>query len=564
MNMKVVIYQVLPRLFGNVNATNARNGSIIENGCGKMSAFSVKVLDEIRSMGVTHIWFTGVIEHASQTAYDEYGIAADNADVVKGIAGSPYAIRDYYDIDPDIADSVPSRMDEFDALTGRCRAAGLKVLIDFIPNHVARHYHSDCHPQGSVDLGAHDKASSAFDVNNNFYYLPGQLFTPPDGNQDSTRCYYEFPAKATGNDCFTANPSRYDWYETVKLNYGIDYVNGNRCYFNPVPDTWYKMKNILLYWASKHVDGFRCDMAEMVPVEFWQWVIPAVKAAYPDVIFIAEVYNPQRYRDYFHRGKFDYLYDKVGLYDTLRDIICNNRSANDITYCWQALGELQPRMLNFLENHDEQRIASEYFASCPLKARPAFVVASAINTNAVMVYSGQELGERGMNMEGFSGLDGRTTIFDYWSVDSIRDWYNDGKVNEELLSDEQRAIRDFYIKVMRLCNESPAIREGKFFDLMYINPAGEHFNPHRQFAWMRCADEELLLLVANFDSRDVEINIFIPENAFNYFELHNISFSYAQDLLSGEDMPATIGKNSSYSMRVRAHDARIVSFYHRR
>jgi len=560
METKPVIYQVLPRLFGNSKQANIPHGGIEENGSGKMLSFTPKVLAEIRTMGATHVWFTGLIEHASQTAYPQHGIAADHPSVVKGRAGSPYAIRDYYDIDPDLADSVPDRIREFEELVERTHAAGMKVIIDFVPNHVARNYHSDAKPHGTDDLGEHDRKTASFDANNNFYYLPGQVFTPPDGQTGAESCYYEFPARATGNNCFSSNPTANDWYETVKLNYGVDFLGCGERHFEPVPDTWYKMRNILFYWASKKVDGFRCDMAEMVPVEFWRWVISDIKKSYPNITFIAEVYEPHRYWTYFNEGGFDFLYDKVGLYDTLRAIVCGHRSAHDITYCWQSLGELQPRMLNFLENHDEQRVASDFFAVNPLKARPAFVVAAAMNTNPVMIYAGQELGERGMDAEGFSGTDGRTTIFDYWNPDTLRRWYNNGKANDELLTDDEKHLRSFYCRVMRLCNESAAIREGKFFDLMYLNPAGENFNPHRQFAWLRCKSRELLLIVANFDDRDVEISIFIPENAFNYFELHGGAFSSAKDLLTGEKMPPDFVKNSSYSLYIEKFNARIVQF----
>ena len=324
---KFVIYEVIPRLFGNNINTNKWKGNIKENGCGKFNDFTPKALKAIKELGTTHVWYMGVIEHATQTNYSAYGILQDNSSVVKGSAGSPYAIKDYYDVDPDLAENVENRMKEFEALVKRTHKAGMKVIIDFVPNHVARQYHSDAKPKGVIDLGEKDCTDYAFTPTNNFYYLPQQSFNPHFDLQG----YTEYPAKATGNDQFTASPNEHDWYEAVKLNYGVDYMEGHQKHFNPIPDTWEKMRDILLFWASKGIDGFRCDMAEMVPVEFWGWVIPQVKKAFPHVIFIAEIYQPNEYRNYICNGKFDYLYDKVGMYDTLRGIMSHNHSAQGIT-----------------------------------------------------------------------------------------------------------------------------------------------------------------------------------------------------------------------------------------
>ncbi|KAA6333249.1 Cyclomaltodextrin glucanotransferase [termite gut metagenome] len=150
---KIIIYQVFTRLFGNTNTACLCGGSITENGCGKMSDFTVGALREIKKLGITHIWYTGIIEHATQTDYTAYGIAPDHPAIVKGKAGSPYAIKDYYDVDPDLANDVPKRMKEFENLVSRTHRNGLKMIIDFVPNHVSRQYRSDAHPAGIVDLG---------------------------------------------------------------------------------------------------------------------------------------------------------------------------------------------------------------------------------------------------------------------------------------------------------------------------------------------------------------------------------------------------------------------------
>ena len=372
MNDKLIIYQMLPRLFSNTCEHCTPNGSIEQNGCGKLNDISTRAIKSIADLGATHIWYTGIIEHATKTDYSAYGIKRDNPFIVKGKAGSPYAIKDYYDIDPDLAVDVPNRMSEFEALVERTHACGLKVIIDFVPNHVARQYHSDAAPCGIEDFGASDNTGMFFNPNNNFYYI-GEHFSPTFDIGTGDDAYREFPAKASGNDCFNAHPGICDWYETVKLNYGIDPSNGS-FHFEPMPDTWRKMLDILLFWAAKGIDAFRCDMAHMVPVEFWAWAIRAVKSRHPHIKFIAELYDVGIYRDYILRGGFDYLYDKVNLYDTLRAICCNNAPACQITHCWQTVDGIGNHMLNFLENHDEQRFASAHYAGDPWRAIPAFVV----------------------------------------------------------------------------------------------------------------------------------------------------------------------------------------------
>ena len=534
-NNKIVIYQIFTRLFGNEEVRNEYNGTIEQNGCGKMDAITNQALHDIKKLGATHVWYTGVIAHASQTDYSAYGMPANHPSVVKGKAGSPYAIRDYYDIDPDLAVDVEKRMEEFEKLVKRTHDNGLKVIIDFVPNHVARQYHSIAKPLGVHDLGADDDNTKAFSPDNNFYYVPGtQLGGEVDLNDPVQGMYIEKPAKATGNNRFDAWPNKNDWYETVKLNYGVDYMNNTGNHFDPVPDTWKKMRDILLFWSSKGIDGFRCDMAEMVPCEFWGWVIPQIKQKHAKLIFIAEVYNPNEYRNYIHNGHFDYLYDKVGLYDTLRALTCGYASATAITGCWQSVNDIQSHMLNFLENHDEQRIASEFFAGDARKALPALLVSACMNTNPMMIYFGQELGEPGMDSEGFSGRDGRTTIFDYWSVDSIRRWSNHGRYNQHLLNDQEKELRHFYQTVLTLCNKEKAISKGEFFDLMYVNSDGWMMNPHRQYVFMRKCDDELLLVITNFDSIPVNISVNIPQHAFDFWGMRQYPEIKSRDLLTGK------------------------------
>ena len=559
MNDKLIIYQLLPRLFTNTNSNCVPNGTIEQNGCGKLNDITETVLNSIATLGITHIWYTGVIEHATKTDYSRFGIRPDNPHIVKGNAGSPYAIKDYYDIDPDLAEKVPERMKEFEALVKRTHDCGMKVIIDFVPNHVARQYHSDAAPAGVKDFSADDNMNVFFSPNNNFYYIPRQKFSPSFDLGNGKDAYMEFPAKASGNDCFNAFPNQYDWYETVKLNYGIDYGDGST-HFDPIPDTWKKMLNILRFWAAKGIDGFRCDMAHMVPVEFWTWAISAVKEKYPSIIFIAELYDVGIYRDYIYRAGFDYLYDKVNLYDTLRGIRCGNISAAQLTGCWQTVEGIANHMLNFLENHDEQRFASNEYAGNANLVIPSLVVCSTINCGPIMIYGGQELGEKGEDAEGFSGKDGRTTIFDYWSVPSIREWYDNGKCDSAGLDEEKKALRETYCKILNIAKKEKSINEGGFFDLMYVNYTNPTFNPHNVFTYLRNYGNELIVVAVNFSYNAFDCKINIPQHAFDILGL--IPGEYmATELISGKrskktlspviPFEASLGSNGAVIWKVR-------------
>ncbi|MDE5972360.1 MAG: alpha-amylase [Muribaculaceae bacterium] len=549
--MKPVIYQLLPRLFSNLNPSPVPCGTIEQNGCGKFSGVTSSALRAIRSLGATHVWFTGVIEHAHCPDYSAFGIRPDNPHVIKGQAGSPYAITDYYDVDPDLADNPAKRMEEFEAMIARTHRQGLKAIIDFVPNHVAREYHSDAAPRGVRDLGADDRQELAFHPDNNFYYMPGTRFAPTNVFLGD---YSEEPARASGNDCFTPSPDRNDWYETVKLNYGIDYCGNTGCHFDPIPSTWHKMLHILRYWAKKGVDGFRCDMAHMVPIEFWRWVIPQVKKINKGIIFIAEIYDVGLYRPYIFDGGFDYLYDKVNLYDSLRGIQSHGISAASITGCWQRVDGIEDHMLNFLENHDEQRYASQFYAGRADTVLPSLTVSALLGRGAMMVYFGQELGEAGMDAEGFSGLDGRTTIFDYWSLASMRAWLAGGKPSAAGLAPWQVELRNSYRKILTLCNQEPAVSQGRFFDLMYVNYENPLFDPNRQYAFLRHHGDTLLLIAVNFADTDAETAINLPRHAFDHLGIAEGEYR-AKELLSGRRQTKILSSEYPFTTPIAAHGA---------
>lgn len=513
---KVIIYQMLPRLWGNIGGENIKNGTLKDNGCGKFSSIDTISLEYLRSLGVSHVWYTGIIRHA--TAEDSDGCTPSSADWVKGRAGSPYSITDYYDVNPYLADEPENRMEEFHKLVERTHAAGLKVIIDFVPNHVARDYgrFAAVHPAptGMAALGESDDKSVHWKDSNDFFYYPGIPLALPIQNQT----YMEMPAMASGNS-YTSSPGVNDWYDTIKLNYCDSHT-----------ETWEKMYDIVNFWAGQGVDGFRCDMVELVPQAFFKWLISRIKKDRPNLLFVAEVYQKTLYSKYIREIGFDLLYDKSGIYDTLRAIVEKNakdsgvpvedwQSAKRITWNWQSLGDLQPYMLNFLENHDEQRFASDFFGCDARNSYAALYTALYMNNAPCMLYAGEEVGERGMDNEGFSGRDGRTSIFDWWAPSSLTRLYKYIHGEKKALTPEEETMLDTYRKALKFAAEDNAVSKGTFYDLCYCNYASDGFNPDRHFAFLRDFEDETLLIVCNFSKNDADMKISIPEHAFNWMKM---------------------------------------------
>ena len=556
------IYQLFVRTFGNKNTDPVFDGDKAQNGCGTFANINDKALESLKALGITHIWLTGVIRHSSMTSYPELGIKSTHPQITKGKAGSPYSIMDYYDIDPDLAVNPQNRMEEFEETIARIHEKGMKVIMDFIPNHLAREYKSLNKPYDVEEFGECDNKNVAFAKDNNFYYCPNQEFVIPTANsqqpiansqqptvstvtelvevpwhrQAQPPQYQEFPAKASGNDVFSPAPSVNDWYDTVKLNYGVDYQNNHAKHFDTIPNTWYKMLNIMQYWCEKGVDGFRVDMAEMVPVEFWCWSINELRENY-DAIMIAEIYQPHLYKEYVNAG-FDYLYDKVGLYNTLENIYRYGQRADTITNVWNSLQGLGDVMLRFMENHDEVRLASKHFVGDAFKALPAVAMAALMNRGPFMIYNGQESGEDAEGAVGFSGDDGRTSIFDYAVMPKHQKWMASGYFDGSDFTDEQKKLYDFYKKILNFRLTSDAINKGAFYDLMWVNPWYSNFDPQYVYAFLRYFNNDRLLVVINFnqnESRYCEVKI--SEDALEYMGLRstvNSQQSTVLDIFTGE------------------------------
>lgn len=522
---KPIIYQMLPRLWGNDRIRPKKNGTLEENGCGKLSDIDKDTLDYIKWLGCSHVWYTGIIRHSTQEGTD--GCHASHPQFVKGRAGSPYAICDYYDVNPYLADNSNDRMLEFEQLIKRTHDAGLKLIIDFVPNHVARDYGRTAMTEGHPVLGADDDRTVHWKPENDFYYYVGEKLKLPTPCPKGMNEYEEYPAMATGNNCFTPAPGINDWYETVKINYGDEHT-----------PTWDKMYDIIDFWASKGVDGFRCDMVELVPQEFFKWLISKAKAKHDSLIFIAEVYKKELYNEYIRNVGFDYLYDKSGLYDTLRTVVEKAvgdsgmpvelwQSAEGITRNWQFLSDLQPYMLNFLENHDEQRFASEFFGKSAKNTFAPLYVSLFMNSAPFMIYFGEEVGEAGMDEEGFSGRDGRTTIFDWWSVSSVRRLrkvISSGAYKEQGISrlvkagmkKEEAEIFVRFTSAIRFAASDEAVRQGSTYDLCYCNHASEGFDRSRHYAFLRDYEDHTLLFAVNFSRKEAVMKLTIPEHAFEW------------------------------------------------
>jgi glycosidase/predicted alpha/beta superfamily hydrolase len=545
---KPVVYQVFTRLFGNKVETNKPWGTIEENGVGKFNDFTDAALERIRELGISHIWYTGVPHHAVIRDYTDFGISSDDPDVVKGRAGSPYAVKDYYSVNPDLAVDPAKRLEEFEALIERTHDHGMKVIIDIVPNHVARAYESVSKPDGVEDFGAGDDTSVEWARDNNFYYVVGEDFEVPespdgyaplggDPHPLADGRFDESPAKWTGNGARAAQPGFNDWFETVKVNYGVrpdgsyafdtlpnearDWTIEEHARFwrgRDVPDSWTKFRDIVLHWTGKGVDGFRYDMAEMVPVEFWSYLNSSIKAMNPDAFLLAEVYNPSLYRDYIRLGRMDYLYDKVGLYDTLKPIMQGKESTDAIAPVHAKVLDIEEHMLHFLENHDEQRIASDAFAGDANKGRPAMVVSALLSRSPTMIYFAQDVGEPGDGDAGF-GDPTRTTIFDYWGVPSHQRWMNGGRFDGGRLSNGEQDLRDFYTRLMAFSAANPALR-GSYAEIHGANRDANEEYDGRLFSFARWHGDERLIVVSNFDSRQsYELFMTLPPDVVSEWQL---------------------------------------------
>jgi len=550
------IYQLFVRLFGNVNETRQPNGTLAINGVGKFNDINDAALTSLQKLGFSHLWLTGVLQQATGTDHSDVGQSPDDPDLLKGIAGSPYAIKDYFDVCPDYATNPKERLSEFKSLLERLHDHQLKALIDFVPNHVARCYHSEIQPE--INFGAKDDRTKFFDPHNNFFYLspgndgpPLKLPTWQDGRALSPTCklagmncdgHFDGElehGKVTGNNVVSWKPNLGDWYETVKLNYGFDFTDParqRREYPNAltpdktVPDTWTKMDQVIAYWQALGVDGFRCDMSHMEPPEFWKWLIGRARNRSPQVFFMGEAYDGDPAKvpgsdpviSQLHNGKsnvmfdlldagFDAVYDDPS-YKALKNIYDGPGWANDLDHA-RTDDFIFENSVRYAENHDEVRLAGRgNWGGIGMKlGLPVAAILYGVGRGSLMLYSGQEVGEPAAGEEGFGGDDARTSIFDYWSMPELVKWTNEHKYDGGKLSTAQRQLRESYGRLIAVTNE-PAFRDGAFFGLNPANNGNPNFGQvgtepaggHWIYAFLRCdpISRQRFLAVVNLHPKE--------------------------------------------------------------
>jgi glycosidase len=582
---RIRVYQLLPRLFGNTNPTRKPNGTLAENGCGRFSDIDNTALAAIRDLGITHVWLTGVLQQATASDYSEIGAPADDPDLLKGLAGSPYAIKDYFDVSPDYADEPAQRLEEFRALLDRVHQLGMRAVIDFVPNHVARCYGSDVLPE--LSFGRHDDRSKFFDPQNNFYYLhpddhghgpPLRLPSVSDGKAVSPTCQVlgtcdgifdgeRTHGCVTGNNVISWSPSLNDWYETVKLNYGFNFTTGDREYphgihaAKSIPDTWLKMDRIIAYWQEFGVAGFRCDMAHMVPPEFWSWLIGRARTRQPDVFFMAEAYDndpakvpagdPLFHALADHRGNvmfdllsagFDAVYDDPS-YKKLKAVYDGGGWANDVED-GQPHDFIFHNSLRYAENHDEVRLAGRnHWGGVGMNVgRVVASILYGMGRGPVMLYHGQEVGEPADGVEGFSGDDARSTIFDYWCMPEFAKWVNGHRYDGGQLSKEQAELREFYRRLLHVVGEQ-AFVTGEYYPLNPHNVNNPRFGPlpgesasgHWLHAFARFNAQQRFVIVSNLHPRESirDVRVRIPGDLLEAWHVTATSQVSAEDRLNG-------------------------------
>ena len=227
---------------------------------------------------------------------------------------------------------------------------------------------------------------------------------------------------------------------------------------------------------------------------------------------------------------FNAVYDDP-TYKVLKGIYDGPRWANDIDGAVTS-DFIYQNSLRYAENHDEVRLAGRNnWGSVGMEVgRPVAAIIYGIGCGPVMIYNGQEVGEPADGVEGFGGDDARTTIFDYWSMPELVKWVDGHKYDGALLSKEQKGLRAYYAKLLKLVGE-PGFRFGGYHALNAANTRAARFGTiegdpasgHWMYAFLRydSRSQQRWLVVANLHrSADfTEVHVHIPADAVQWLEL---------------------------------------------
>jgi glycosidase len=237
----------------------------------------------------------------------------------------------------------------------------------------------------------------------------------------------------------------------------------------------------------------------------------------------------------------DYLYDKVELYDSIKHIMQGHGWTDHIPVVQEGLKDIEHHMLHFLENHDEQRIASPEFAGSALKGKPAMTVSATISSSPTLIYFGQEVGEPGAEDAGY-GKPSRTSIFDYVGVPYFQRWVNDKSYDGGQLSIEEKDLRDFYMRLLNFTINSDALL-GTYADIHTYNRQHTQNYNHRVYSFVRWSDSEKLLVVSNFDADEShQFELVIPKELIAKWALKDGSYDMMDMLYQTHIAPLVVLK----------------------
>ena len=285
----------------------------------------------------------------------------------KGTLGSYYAIADYKAINPEFG-----TMEDFENFLAAAHKLGFRVVLDCVANH-----------------------------------------TSPDA-----KWINECPADWYMRDSLGNTVVNYDWYDIAELNYGKREV-------------WDAMADQMRFWMEKGVDGFRCDMACEVPLEFWQETIAALREDYPGMYMLAEGEEPKLHS--LSGFNSSYAWE---LHHMLNAIARGEKNIPELLEYIQKDAERHPAdafRLMFTSNHDENSWAGTEFERMGDAAKLMAVLTFTLPSGQPLIYTGQEMGWN--------------KRFEFFEKDHIPAW-------------EKNEYFDFYKWLIDIRHNNPALAAG--------------------------------------------------------------------------------------------------------